>query len=105
MTPQPQPRGIWMDHQTHLALVEYAWIKRTTMSEVFRAVLEEIASGHIDDSVLAVTDRPGRKRLNVKATDEVWEAATKTASQAGVGFHSLVRRHIIKAVTEEGLLE
>ncbi len=101
----PVTRGIWTDYETHLALVEYAWLRRTTMSDVFRAALDNIATQPIDDSVLSIPDRPGRKRINVKTTDEQWDAASTAASVAGVGFHSLIRRHIIKALMEEGLLE
>lgn len=98
-------RGVWLDQQTHDALDEYAWLKRTTKSEVFRAVLEEMGTTKPDDSVLSTPDRTGRKRLVVKTTDEQWHAASEGASRAGVGFHSLIRRHIIKVLMEEGLLE
>ena len=100
----PHPRGVWVDPYVHVALIEYAWLKRTTMSDVIRAVLDHIVENPSDDSYLSVEDRPGRKRLAAKTTDEQWEAATQVARDAGVGFHSLVRRHIIKVLKEEGLL-
>ena len=101
----PPTRGIWVAHEVHLALLEYAWLKRTTMSDVLRAVLDHIAEVPVDESILSVPDLPGRKRLATKTTDEQWNAAAEAAHAAGVGFHSLVRRHIIKALMEEGLLE
>lgn len=103
MTPAPI-QAFWLDHHTHLALVEYAWLHRTTMGDVVRAVLDSIANG-VDDSVLAVEDRPGRRRVSLRTTDEQWNSAKDVASSLGVGFHSLIRRHIIKALMEEGLLE
>lgn len=102
---QPRPKGIWLDVQTHDALIEYAWLKRTTMSDVFRAILDHIGNEPVDKTILDVTDRPGRRRLAVKTTDEQWNNASLAASKAGVGFHSLIRRHIIHALQEEGLLE
>lgn len=102
---KPVVRGIWLDYNTHLALLEYAWLKRTTMSEVLRTVLDHVAQSEPDDSVLSTPDRPGRKRMNVKTTDEQWDAAAAAAVRAGVGFHSLIRRHLIKVLMEEGLLE
>ena len=101
----PHPRGVWVDPYVHLALIEYAWLKRTTMSDVLRSVLEYIVEHPDDDSYLAVPDRPGRKRLAAKTSDEQWEAAAAVALAHGVGFHSLVRRHIIKVLKEEGLIE
>ncbi len=100
----PHPRGVWIDPYVHLALIEYAWLRRTTMSDVLRSVLEYIIDNPTDDSYLAVEDRPGRKRIAAKTTDEQWEAASEVARNAGVGFHSLIRRHIIKVLKEEGLL-
>jgi len=104
MTPL-KTRGLWMDRQTHLGLVEYAWLHRTTMGDVVRAVLDNIRSGGTDASTLAVPDRPGRVKLSVKSSDEQWDGAVSAAAVAGVPFNSLVRRHIIKALMEEGLLE
>jgi len=102
---QPPTRGVWLDQQTHDALAEYIWLKRTTKSDVFRAVLEEIGTTKPSASVLSTPDRTGRKRLVVKTNDEQWQRASDAAAEAGVGFHSLVRRHIIKVLMEEGLLE
>lgn len=101
----PPVRGIWVDHHVHLALLEYAWLKRTTMSDVIRAVLDHIAEHPMDDSILSVPDRPGRKRLALKTSDEQWSTAATVAHTAGVGFHSLIRRHLIKVLMEEGLLQ
>ena len=98
-------RGFWVDEPFREALREYAWLKRTTMSHVVREVLEHIGKQAPDDSVLSIPDRPGNKRINVKLDDEVWDGAARTATVAGVGFHSLIRRHHIKALVEEGLLE
>lgn len=102
---QPPVRGVWLDAHTHVALVEYAWLNRTTMSEVFRRVLDDIGSKPVDESILETPDRTGRRRLVVKTNDEQWEAASRAAAEAGIGFHSLIRRHIIKALMDEGLLE
>lgn len=104
MTPMPT-RGLWLDAHTHVALVEYAWLHRTQMSNVVRAILDHIVESPVDDSILSVTDRPGRKRLTLKSSDEQWNSARSVADAAGVGFNSLVRRHLIKALMEEGLLE
>lgn len=104
MTPSPT-QAFWLDYNTHLALVEYAWLHRTSMGDVVRAALDSIAKDGVDDSVLAVEDRPGKKRVSLRTTDEQWNSAKDVAVAAGVGFHSLIRRYIIKALKEEGLLE
>lgn len=103
MTPLPV-RGLWLSEDTHAALREYAWIRRTTMGDVVRAVLDEIRENKTVDSVLGVEDMTGRTRLSVKSSDEQWIEARDAAEAQGVSFHSLIRRHIIKAVREEGLL-
>lgn len=102
---QTPTKGIWLDDQTHTALIEYAWIKRTTMSNIFRAILDHIGTEPVDEIILGVTDRTGRHRLAVKTTEEQWNAASQAATKEGIGFHSLIRRHIIHALIEEGLLE
>lgn len=104
MTPAPVQQ-FWLDYNTHLALVEYAWLHRTNMGDVVRAALDSIVKDGVTDSVLAIEDRPGRKRLSLRTTDEQWNSAKQVAATAGVGFHSLIRRYIIKALKEEGLLE
>lgn len=100
----PHPHGIWVDPEVHAAVVEYAWLKRTTVSAIVRAVLEHTIENPKDDTYLAVPDRPGRKRVGAKTTDELWEKATEVARQNGVSFYSIVRRKIIKVLQEEGLL-
>lgn len=97
-------RGIWVSKSTHDALREYAWLKRTTMSNVVRAILAEITGMETIDSVLGVEDIPGRTRLSVKASTEDWDKAKEQANNMGVPLQSLVRKRIIMMTKEEGLL-
>lgn len=98
-------RGLWLDKEMHDALKEYAYLHRTTMGDVVRAVLDQIrnSDGTIDSEV-ATGDRPGRSKLSIKASDEQWQGAASVAKRIDSPFHSLIRRYIIKALKEEGLL-
>lgn len=103
MTASNGPHGLWVDEETREALREYAWVNRTTMSNVVRAALESVAQGELG-SPLDVEDRPGRVRLSVKVPDEEWAAAREAAAKRGLGFNMLLRRYIIGALKDDGLL-
>lgn len=104
MTPLPI-RGLWLDRETHDALGEFAWLNRTTKGDAVRAILDTIRNDpNHGESVLAVEDRPGRVKLTMKSSDEQWNGAVNAALPSGISFNSLVRRHLIKVLTEEGLL-
>lgn len=103
MSPLPI-HAVWLDRDTREALKEYAWLKRTTAAEVVRAALQDIIDNPKSVSTLSDTDSVSTIHLNVKAENELWDAAVQAASTVGPSFNSLVRRRIRWVLDQEGLL-
>lgn len=98
-------RKIWLDRTTREALREHAWINRTSMGVVVRAALIGVRDDPGDVSALSSNDTMSEVQLSIKVDDELWEAARRAAATTDMSFTSLVRRRIIKLLTEEGYLK
>jgi len=96
--------SLWIDPYLRAALREYAYNKRTSMSDVVRAVFRDIVRNPNNESVLAPDGATATFRLSVKMEDELWDEAREAARGAGHSLNSLVRRRLRKVMIEEGLL-
>lgn len=96
--------SFWADPYLRSALKEYAYNKRTSMSDVVRAVCRDIIRNPNNESVLAPDGATANIRISVKIEDEQWNEAREAANSAGHSFHGLIRRRLRKVLIEEGLL-
>lgn len=95
---------IWLDSKTREALREFAWVNRTSMAVPARAALMGVRDAPDDLSALSERDTISQVQLSFKVDDELWNAAVEAAKTVDMSFQSLVRRRIIKLLTDEGYL-
>jgi hypothetical protein len=103
MTTTPGQK-LWLDRKTRDALREYAWEHRTSMGAVARAAVEDVRNDPENLAAMADVDVPSEVQLTVKMPDSEWTAAREAAATSGHAFNPLVRRRIIKLLTDEGYL-
>lgn len=103
MTARPVKK-VWLDIPTREALAEYAWSNRTSAGDVIRAAVVDVRDNANDLSALSTDDTASQVQASVKVDDAVWGAARKAAAKAGISLNSMIRRRLIKLLTDEGFM-